>query len=126
MGKKGLITVFSVFVVLFYIAIVVYVFFAILHINKLANFEAAMIFEIIGFLILLLFVFGNVLFRPVKMGYSVSLVIMTVVYTIILDVLNIAFIATMPPAYFVLTNLIVLFVYCLVSIPMFIMGSRIK
>lgn len=124
MVKKGLITAFSSFIICFYIAIVMYVFFAILHIDTLANFESAMVFEIIGFVLLTFFVLGNILSKPIKTGYFVTLIIVTVIYTVILDLINLSLITTMPHAFFVLTNFILLFIYCLISIPMYFMGKR--
>ena len=124
MVKKGLITAFSSFIICFYIAIVMYVFFAILHIDTLANFESAMVFEIIGFVLLTFFVLGNILSKPIKTGYFVPLIIVTVIYTVILDLINLSLITTMPHAFFVLTNFILLFIYCLISIPMYFMGKR--
>lgn len=43
-----------------------YVFSEILHIETLANCESAMAFEIIGFLLLIYFVIGNLLFKRTK------------------------------------------------------------
>lgn len=108
----------------FYIAIIMYVFFAILHIETLANFESAMAFEIIGFLLLIYFVMGNLLSKRIKTGFLVPLVTITVIYTVILDVINIVFIITMPHIFFVLLNFVLLFIYCLISMPMYILGRR--
>lgn len=124
MGKKGPTAILSSFVVCFYIAIIMYVFFPILHIDTLANFESAMVFEIIGFVLLVYFILGNIFSKPIKTGYFVPLVMVTIIYTVILDIINLALIISMPHLFFVLTNLIVLFVYCLISISMYIMGRR--
>ena len=99
-------------------------FFAVLHIDALANFISAMTFEIIGFCLLTYFVLGNILAKPIKTGYFVPLILVTVVYTIALDVINLACVATMSNVFFVLVNLVLLFIYCLVSIPMYTMGRR--
>ena len=101
-----------------------YVFFAILHIETLENFESAMAFEIIGFLLLIYFVMGNLLLKRIKVGFFVPLIMVTVIYTVILDVINIVFIITMPHIFFVLSNIVLLFIYFLISIPMYIMGRR--
>lgn len=116
--------VLSSFLWVFYIAIILYVFFAVLNINTLENFVSALIFEIIGFLALAYFILRNMFSNPVKVGYLVSLVMTTVVYTIILDFINIACITTIGNLYFLLIHLVLLFVYCLISIPMYIMGKR--
>lgn len=124
MGKNRLTATLTTFIIAFYVVIIMYVFFAVLHIDTLENFISAMIFEIIGFCLLTYFVLGNILTKPIKTGYFVPLILTTVVYTIALDVVNLACVATMSNVFFVLVNLILLFIYCLVSIPMYIMGRR--
>lgn len=122
--RKGLTCVLSGFLLAFYIGIIMYVFFEILHIETLANFESAMAFEIIGFLLLTYFVMDNLISKRIKVGLFVPLVMVTVIYTVILDVINIVCIITMPHVFFVLLNFVLLFIYCLISMPMYIMGKR--
>lgn len=122
--KKGLTCALSGCLLAFYIGIIMYIFFAVLHIEALANFESAMVFEIIGFLLLSYFVLGNILSKQIKVGFFVPLLMITVIYTVILDVINIACIITIPHAFFILFNIVLLFIYCLISIPMYIMGKR--
>lgn len=124
MGKKGLKIILSSFTICFYIAIIMYVFFAILRVDALANFETAMVFEIIGFVLLTYFVLGNIIFKPIKIGFFVPLMVVTVIYTIVLDVVNLALMVTMPHVLFLLTNFCLLFIYCLISTPMYIMGRK--
>ena len=116
--------VLSCFLWVFYVAIILYVFFAVLNINTLENFASALIFWIIGFLALAYFIFCNMFSNPIKVGYFVPLVMTTAVYTVILDVVNIACITTVGNVFFTLIHLVLLFVYCLVSIPMYLMGRR--
>lgn len=108
----------------FYIGIIMYVFFSLLHIDLLANFVSAMVFEVIGFLALGYLVLSNILLKQIKTGYFVPLVMVSVIYTIILDVINIAYVATTSQAVFMLLNIVLLFIYCLISIPMYLMGKR--
>ncbi|MBQ0028641.1 MAG: hypothetical protein KBS96_08590 [Lachnospiraceae bacterium] len=124
MSKKGISATLSAFIVCFYAVIIMYVLFAVLHVDTLANFIAALIFEIIGIILLGYFVLCNFALKPIKTGYFVPLIMVTVIYTVILDIINMACVATMAHSLFVLINLIVLFVYCVVSIPMYIMGNR--
>lgn len=124
MPKKGLSLTLSTFAIGFYIVIIMYIFFEILHIDTLKNFQSAMLFEIIGFVLLAYFILGNIALKPIKTGYFVPLMTVVILYTIILDVVNIAMVAHISHAKFVLINLIVLFIYCLISIPMYIMGRR--
>lgn len=91
-------------------------------INKILEDKAA--FEIIGFLALAYFIFCNMFSNPIKVGYFVPLVMTTVIYTIVLDVINIACITSVSSVFFTLIHLVILFVYCLVSIPMYLMGRR--
>lgn len=116
--------VLSCFIWGFYVAIILYVFFAVLNINTLENFASALIFEIIGFLVLAYFIFCNMFSNTIKAGYFVPLVMTTVVYTAILNVVNIAFMTTVGNVFFALIHFVVLFVYCLVSIPMYLMGRK--
>lgn len=123
--RRGLLSIFlSVSALVFYIGIVLYSFFAILHIQTLANFGSAIFFELIGFALLAYFIIVNLSARPIKTGYFVPLVMVTVIYTVLLDVINFAFVMIMPHIFFVLLHLTLLFLYCVISIPMYIMGKR--
>ncbi len=123
--KKGSLSIFlSVGALIFYIGIVLFVFFAVLHIENLSNFWSALIFELVGFAFLAYFIIVNFSSKPIKTGYFVPLVLITVIYTVILDVVNFALITIVPDVFFILIHLVLLFIYCVVSIPMFIMGKR--
>lgn len=122
--KKVIIAIISGFFLAFYMGIIMYVFFAILHIETLANFESAMAYEIIGFLLITYFVMGNLLSKRVKTGFFGPLLMVTVVYTLILNAINIACITILPHIFFVLLNFVLLLMYCLISMPMYIMGKR--
>lgn len=121
---KSLICAMAAFLLLFYVVIMMYVFIGVLHINSFENFITGMFFEIIGFLVLMFVVFGSILSKSVKVGYMIPLVMVTVFYTVLLDLLNILGIAVMSFSIFTLLHLILLFGYCFVSIPMYIMGKR--
>ncbi len=116
--------VFSLLLCSFYIIIIMYVFFAIIHINTLPNFMSAMAFEIIGFFALVYFIFCNMFSASIKVGFFVPLIMVTIIYLVLLNIINIAFVAIMNSVLFVLFNFILLFIYCLVSIPMYLMGKR--
>lgn len=126
MSKKGLAAGLAAFIVVFYFAIILYVLFAIQHINTLDNCVAALIFEFIGFVALGYFVMNGVWLKHIKIGYFVPLVLMTILYTIALDIVNIACVVSVKTTTFVLINLIILFIYCLISIPMYVMGMKYK
>lgn len=122
--KRGITLVLSAFLLLFYMAIVLYVFFAVIHIDTLANFVSGMAFEIIGFCALACLILGNIFSKPLKTGFFVPLITVTIIYTIILDVINILLIATIGHVFFILLNFVLLFFYFMVSVPMYIMGKR--
>lgn len=122
--RRGIATILSGCLLAFYIGIMMYTFFAVLHIEALANFESAMAFEIIGFLFLAYLIIGNLLSKRIKIGFFAPLIVATAAYTVILNVINIACVATMPHPFFVLFNFVLLFLYCLISMPIYIMGRR--
>ena len=124
MQKKALTIGLSALALGFYFLIVLYIFFAILHIDALKNFETALAFELVGFFLLLYFILGNIFFKPIKIGFYIPILITTVLYTVFLDLINMVLIASMPNVYFILIHLILLFIYCIISIPMYIMGRR--
>ena len=66
----------------------------------------------------------NIIYKPIKIGFFVPLMVVTVIYTIVLDVVNLALMVTMPHVLFLLTNFCLLFIYCLISTPMYIMGRK--
>ena len=114
----------SCFLWVFYVTIILYVFFAVLNINTLENFVSALVFESVGFIALAYFIFCNLFSKPIKVGYFVPLVMVTVIYTIVLNIVNMACVAVMSSVFFTLIHFVLLFVYCVVSIPMYIMGRR--
>lgn len=118
--KKGL----SCFLWIFYVTIVLYVLFAVLNIDTLENYASALVFETIGFFALAYLIYSNIFLRSMKVGYLVPLVMVTVIYTIVLDIVNIVYIASISSVLFILIHLVVLFVYCFVSIPMYLMGRK--
>lgn len=124
-GKsKTLVSVLSTFLLFFYIAIIMYVLLGICHIDTAKNFIAGIVFQIIGFVFLSVLILGNILFKSVKTGYFIPLVTVTILYSILLELLNIFAIATLSSNIFVLLQFVLLFVYCLISIPMYIMGKK--
>lgn len=124
MKKKGLIIILSVFVIAFYAAILAYIFYAMFPVWFLVNFNSALMFELIGLVFLAFTVMEGVISKSVKVGYFVPRVMITITYVIILHILNIGLVIATPHVFFVLLNLVLLFVYCLLSIPMCIMGRK--
>lgn len=124
MEKKYLAFVLSAVSMCIYIALVLFLFFAVVRVDRLANFGAAMTFQCFGFAILALFIFLGILQKPLKTGYFVPLLIVTIVYVIILNALCLALITIISHTLFMLLNLVLLFVYSVISIPMYVMGKK--
>ena len=122
--KRLITALVSGFLLLFYIGIILYVFLAILRINVDINFGSALTFEIIGFLFLCYFILNNILIQRIKTGFFVPLILTTTIYTLLLNITNIVCITMIPHTLFILLNLSLLFLYCLLSVPMYIMGRR--
>ena len=122
--KRGMITAGLTIILALYMIIVMYVFFVILHVQIGRNFGTGIFFELVGFAFLIWLVYGKIISNSMKTGYLISLVLVTLLYTVTLDVLNFWAIFLIPSVFFVLIHLILLFVYGLVSIPMFIMGKK--
>ena len=122
--NRGITAIFTIILLAFYITIILFTSFAVLHIDKVNNFATALVFEIIGFVLLAFFILVNIFGSKVKVGYLASLIGTTVFYTVILDVINLGLVRTMPHNLFFLVNLIVLFIYCLISVPIYIMGIK--
>lgn len=116
--------VFSCFLLLFYFAIVMYVFLAVMRVDVLQNFIAGMVFESIGFLLLVIFILKNIFTQTMKVGYFVPMLIVMIAYIILLNILNMLAIEVLPSVVFILLNLVLLFVYCVITIPMYIMGKN--
>lgn len=124
MKSKGLAIGFSSALIIFYCAIILFVMFAVLDVDTQTNFEAAIIFECIGFATLAFLIMTNLMVKQIKTGYFVPIIMVTVIYTIVLDVVNLGLIATLSSELFILVNLILLFMYFLISMPMYVMGSK--
>lgn len=105
MKKKGLIIILSVFVIAFYAAILAYIFYAMFPVWFLANFNSALMFELIGLVFLAFTVMEGVISKSVKVGYFVPRVMITITYVIILHMLNIGLVIATPHVFFVLLNL---------------------
>ena len=115
----------SLLIFVFYCVIIEYVMFGIVNIHLCKNYICGMIFGIIGFVILLLQIGVSVIKRGyIKLGYLVPMVTITVVYTVLLNVLNIWGSIFISSVFFTLLHMVLLFLYLLIVVPMFIMGKQ--
>lgn len=124
MKKREFALGFCVFMIFFYIAIVMYTLFFSLNIRTLGNFIAALFFEFIGIIVIAYFLLSNILSSNIKIGFFAPLIMINIFYILLLNVLNLGCIAMMSSSTFVLLNLLILFIYCLISAPMYIMGRK--
>lgn len=124
MSKKGFVVILTAFAIGFYIAIIMYALFSVIHIETLPNYATSMFFELISFFILSFLILGNLIRKTIKIGYYVPLLLVTLMYIIVLDVINMVLITMIPNSYCVLVNLIILFIYCVIAIPMYILGKN--
>lgn len=124
MKKREFALGFCVFMIFFYIAIVMYTLFFSLNIRTLGNFIAALFFEFIGIIIIAYFLLSNILSSNIKIGFFAPLIMINIFYILLLNVLNLGCITMMSSSTFVLLNLLILFIYCLISAPMYIMGRK--
>ena len=102
-----------------------YVLCAIRNDDKVGNFGYAMFFQMIGICLLIYIIFTSILKKAHDVGYSIPLIMVTIVYNGLLDIVSFVFF-NMTKTYFVLVNIVLFFVYCLVSVPMYIMGNNRK
>lgn len=122
--SKQLSLIMTAFLLTFYISIIMYLFFAVLHIDTFENFVIGMIFEILGFCMMAALILKNIMSKSMKTGYFVTMIIVAVLYNMFLDILNIFGISIINSTWFVLIHFVLLFLYCMVSIPMYLMGKK--
>lgn len=123
METKGSTAALVLGLLFFYIVIIMYIFFGVIHDNAGDNFITALFFEFIGFMLLAFLVMVNILAKLIKTGFFVPLIMVTVIYTLILDVLNMVLIG-INHRYFLLVNLVLLLIYGVIATPMYIMGRK--
>ena len=121
--KKNLAMVFGGLLLAGYASIIAYVFFVIKHVDTLGNYIPLIVFEAIGFILLAVVILAMTA-RPLKIGFAAPLILLTVIYSAILNGLNIYFVADAEQMYFVLMNAVLLLVYGIVCAPIFIMGKK--
>ena len=109
---------------LFYCIIILYGLIGVLKINLLENFISCMVFQCIGFLILFLTIIGRFVSKRIATGYYIIIVIMTILYTLLLNVLNLAGVLVIPGRIFVLLHMVLLFFYSVIVVPMYIVGNN--
>lgn len=123
-SRKHLALFTSFLLFAFYVAIVLFILLKVLDCSACKNFVSGLIFEILGFVILLAVITCNLFGKPLKTGYLIPVIICTVVYTVLLDLLNFAGMLLLPVPLFILFHLILFFLALLIVMPMLVMGKR--
>ena len=118
MKKREITIALSAILFVFYVSTILYVSIGVM------NYFSSIIYQVIGFVFLAYFIFCNIVSRSMKTGYLVPLIIATVLYTVAVNVVNVALVASIPHVFFVLINRGLLILYALVSIPMYVMGRK--
>lgn len=124
MKKREITIALSAIIFVFYVSTILYVSIGVMHVDMLVNYFSSIIYQVIGFVFLAYFIFCNIVSRSMKTGYLVPLIIATVLYTVAVNIVNVALVASIPHVFFVLINRGLLILYALVSIPMYVMGRK--
>ena len=123
MSKRVSAFIFSYLILAFYIGIIMFALFCVAQAWRFVNCPSAVAFQAIGFIILALVLYC-VAGGRMKIGYAVPLVLTTVIYTAVLDVICFVLLASAPVLLYILFNLILLLVYFLISVPMLVVGRK--
>ncbi|MCD7741928.1 MAG: hypothetical protein LUI06_06985 [Ruminococcus sp.] len=125
--KKPINTIASFILTVFFICIVLFLMIEVFHIADSNTGARAFIFEGISFVILLVIIgFGRGISSAVGSGMYPPICATTVLYAIISLVYNVAACDMKSTAVFTLLNLLLLFVYFCIVIPMAVAGSNAK
>lgn len=122
-SKAGLKLVLTGLLIVLYMAIAIVSLFVFTDTSN-DNFVVGLIFDIISFVFIFFFVYMNMFTEKMKIGFYIPTVMVTVVYALFLDVFNIFGIMNIGTSKFILSNLIIIFVYLIICIPMFIAGKK--
>ncbi|MBE5946578.1 MAG: hypothetical protein E7259_06550 [Lachnospiraceae bacterium] len=128
MGKKNInpmSIVVSCVLTTFFAIIFTFLWFDVLELSGEDNFAVGMMFWFINVICLLLTIVGlGFVGESFPFPFKVSVIMVTVVYTIV-DCLLLAFgLANMGKAIYVFINLIILFIYLVIVCPMLLAGSN--
>lgn len=115
---------FKILLLLIYGAIIA---FALIYVvGKGMNLKVAAVFEIIGFVLLLKAVLQNHMFKKMSAALYVPLFTITLVYTACLDILNLGMQSRLNVFTFTLSNVGLLAIYLIISMPMYSLGTKGK
>ena len=125
--KNFLGTVASFLLTAFFMGIILFVQIGIMEIFDEDNGTAFMVFTCISFLFLLIIVgFGKAFMSAVGDASYMSVCMSTVFYVIVCHALNFILFTKLETMKFVLVNLVVLFVYMVITVPIAVKGTNSK
>jgi hypothetical protein len=124
-NKTSLGKLLSLFLLLFFFVIVLFVLFSVLNINDFKVFPAVLTFSIINFIILLVVIGGgSELIEKIGVASYISICFVTVIFTLLQFVyLGFGYQSEAIISY-ILYHLIILFVYFVIIIPIVLMGIK--
>lgn len=114
----------SFIMVIMYFAIVIYSLFNVVNITSKDSWLWTIVFEIIGAMIFIFYIIGVMDSKVIKFGYKVSLGLSVIAYNVIVAIQNIFQIRYPNIAVFIMLQLITLFVFFIISMPMYIIGRK--
>lgn len=129
MNKKASVStvtiVSSAALLVFLFIILSFVWYDVLDLKISSNFMIGMCFWIINCIILILiFPVKMMSARKIEIGFYVPIIMVTIIYTLLLWGLIAFTLTTVEKTFFVLMNLLLLFLYLLIVIPMIINGTN--
>lgn len=114
----------SFIIVIMYFAIVIYSLFNVVNITSKDSWLWTIVFEIIGAIIFIFYIIRVMDSKVIKFGYKVSLGLSVIAYNVIVVIQNIFQIRYPNIAVFIMLQLITLFVFFIISMPMYIIGKK--
>lgn len=114
----------SFIIVIMYFAIVIYSLFNVVNITSKDSWLWTIVFEIIGAIIFIFYIIRVMDSKVIKFGYKVSLGLSVIAYNVIVAIQNIFQIKYPNIAVFIMLQLITLFVFFIISMPMYIIGRK--
>ncbi len=125
--KKSLYTIFSLFLVLAFSGLMLFIMLACLDILDFDNGIRAMVFAVIDLFALLVFVgFGRSISKGIGVGMYVPVCIATVAYIIVSFVLTFITFAIFSELAFTIIKLVLMFIFLCVIIPLIVAGINSK
>lgn len=123
--KSSLGMILTLFLLLFFYAIVLFVLFAVLNINEYKAFPAVLLFSIVNFIILLVVIGGgSEICRAIGVASYISLCAVTVIFSLLQFIyLGFNYRSETITSY-ILFHLIILFMYFIIVIPMVLIGNK--